>query len=74
MRTKILESDSLYIARVGVIIECQLNGLFQDAHDVILTSWMAARELDDDDGDDNRPLVVYILQRNVDISLKSQHF
>ena len=27
--------------RDGIIIECPLNGLFQDAHDVILTSQMA---------------------------------
>ena len=39
-----------------MIIECTLNGLFQDVVTIIITSQMAVRQLDDDD--DDWPLVV----------------
>ena len=37
----------------------------RDLVNVILTSQMAVRELDDDNDNDKRPLVVYLSQRNV---------
>ena len=39
-------------AREGVIIEWRLNVLFNNAHDVILTSWTDIRGLADDFNDD----------------------
>ena len=42
----------------GVIIECPLNDLFHDIVIIILTSQTAVRELDNDDDDDEWPLVV----------------
>ena len=46
-----------YITREGVIIKCTLNGLFHDACDIIITSQMAIRELDDDDDNDKQTLL-----------------
>ena len=39
--------------REGVIIKCPLKWQFHDAHDVILTSVMAVRELVDNDNDND---------------------
>ena len=39
-----------------MINECSQNGLFQDLMNIILTSRMAFRELDDDDDDDVQTL------------------
>ena len=33
----------------GVIIEWPLNGQFNDARDVILTSWIDVKEMEDND-------------------------
>ena len=43
-------------AREGVIIECPLNGQFNDAHDVILTSQNDFRGFAGDDDDDEPTL------------------
>ena len=44
------------LPREGVIIEWPLNGHFNDARDVVLTSRTEVRELDDDDDDPDRML------------------
>ena len=49
----LVEVLQTYSTRVGVIIECPLNGLFPDSRDVILTSRTTVGELDDDDDDDD---------------------
>ena len=52
------------MARQGIIIECPLNGLFHDAHDVILSSWMGGSEMADNVNDNEPPLV----------AMKCRHF
>ena len=52
------------VPRVGVIIDCTQNNLYHDARDIIITSQMAVRELDNDEDndDDKHPLVVWNCQ------------
>ena len=54
--------------RAGLIIACPLIGLFHNLVNVILMSRTALRELVDDDGDDECLLVVYLLQKIVNLS------
>ena len=49
------------LPREGVIIECPLIHLFNDARDVILTPRKDVRQLDDDDDDDEPTLGIYIV-------------